>query len=770
MVDKTIDNINPFKAFWERGFERLCPITPPNAELDPRGAMARRIAKNPNADARGKAPGVPGQNGWIGFDFVAHESDPSDLGAWARAGAGVGVKTGRGVIAVDVDVTNARIADATVALAERMLGPAPIRYGRAPKALLVYRTDEEIPYDKVTFSTETEDHALVEVLTEGRQFVAHGVHPKTGKPYSWPDGLPSADKLSTVTHKQLDAFLERIRERMPASQRFTGSTADRSAVDQSNLRGKAEVLAEAVRATPNSSDLFPTRDDYLRFGYAIKAAFGPDREAEAFELFGEWCSKWDGGYNDPDEVDADWRRMKPPFSVGASFVYDMAEKHGGWAGRAKEFFDPIVSPAEGDDFLAAVLNPVSDADDEPVVAPITAKALDFDELDNIPPRQWLYGTKISRRYATILASPGGVGKSSLASLIAASCASGEQLLHDKPVDKLKVLIYNQEDDALELRRRMKPIFAKYGLGREDASRIFILSGRERRLNLLTVGSDGQLHETKDVELLKQEINDKGIDLLICDPLARCHSAPENDTTAQDDIMRIFNQIADETNCGVLLVHHFRKGGEGGSMDSVRGSTALSAGARSILTLTPMSEEEAELQGVDPVLRRHYVRVDDAKNNMAPARAAEWFKLESVNLGNGNEMYPEGDDVQCVVTPDFNTHEPEDPDRRKAVLAQMAEADAAGDPYSPKRQAKKWAGAAITSHYTGLSIAQVLTMLERWERRGFIEQYKHSGKWAYRVNGVATSEDAIRDEREELTPADFFKPVEQAPVAEFDLFT
>jgi hypothetical protein len=42
------------------------------------------------------------------------------------------------------------------------------------------------------------------------------------------------------------------------------------------------------------------------------------------------------------------------------------------------------------------------------------------------------------------------------------------------------------------------------------------------------------------------------------------------------------------------------------------------------------------------------RVDSAKVNLLPPSAAtQWFKLVSVNLGNGTEIYPSGDEVQTV---------------------------------------------------------------------------------------------------------------------------
>jgi hypothetical protein len=40
-------------------------------------------------------------------------------------------------------------------------------------------------------------------------------------------------------------------------------------------------------------------------------------------------------------------------------------------------------------------------------------------------------------------------------------------------------------------------------------------------------------------------------------------------------------------------------------------------------------------------------MDSGKVNLAPARAAKWFKLVGVRLNNGTNLYPNGDEVQTI---------------------------------------------------------------------------------------------------------------------------
>jgi RecA-family ATPase len=50
------------------------------------------------------------------------------------------------------------------------------------------------------------------------------------------------------------------------------------------------------------------------------------------------------------------------------------------------------------------------------------------EPSTIPPREWLYGKHLIRKFATATVAPGGVGKSSLELIEALSIVTGRDLL------------------------------------------------------------------------------------------------------------------------------------------------------------------------------------------------------------------------------------------------------------------------------------------------------------------------------------------------------
>ena len=103
------------------------------------------------------------------------------------------------------------------------------------------------------------------------------------------------------------------------------------------------------------------------------------------------------------------------------------------------------------------------------------------------------------------------------------------------------------------------------------------------------------------------------------------------------------------NIALDVPHHTAKGGANpGNADRGRGASAIKDGARLVYTATTMSEDEAERFGVPVADRRLYIRMDSGKVNITPpAAAAKWFRLVGVALGNGNDLYPAGDNVQTV---------------------------------------------------------------------------------------------------------------------------
>jgi hypothetical protein len=93
---------------------------------------------------------------------------------------------------------------------------------------------------------------------------------------------------------------------------------------------------------------------------------------------------------------------------------------------------------------------------------------------------------------------------------------------------------------------------------------------------------------------------------------------------------------------VHLWHHTRKGGgEKATIESARGAIAFIDACRSARILETMSaKEHAELKAVQSglALAGYYFRSFNGKRNFAPpVDQSDWFKLESIELHNGDAV-------------------------------------------------------------------------------------------------------------------------------------
>ena len=319
-----------FKTLYEAGFQDLVSVIPPNAELS---AMSKI-----QADQAGKAPGRQNAQGtWGGYGWQDYTPTPNAVERWDRSHANIGLKASK-FPAVDIDVVNEGLARVIGDMAAKALGKAPTRIGRYPKRLLMYRSDEKIGKMQVRFKDGMGVEQLVEFLGDGQQYVIAGIHPITREPYSLDVDLtikgPSGLKL--VTREKIETFFADLAETLEMmgceiihADKSAQKAVERQYVDQTGLIAPsiANVVA-AVGLIPNTSEHFPDRDDYIRMGYAIKAACGPDNEAEAFEIFSDWANRWEDGVNSLDTIEADFGRMHPPYELGWEWIADKATKFG----------------------------------------------------------------------------------------------------------------------------------------------------------------------------------------------------------------------------------------------------------------------------------------------------------------------------------------------------------------------------------------------------------------------------------------------------------
>lgn len=281
--------------------------------------------------------------------------------------------------------------------------------------------------------------------------------------------------------------------------------------------------------------------------------------------------------------------------------------------------------------------------------PFPATPLSASELEHIPPRELIYAHFLFKKFISAIGAQGGAGKTAYAFAIALAIAIGKNLLGETVHESGPVWIYNLEDPRVELLRRIKAVIVGHQLQWADIEgRIFLDSGRDRPL-VIAQAKDGVVIAWPQVSDLIAEIRARGIKLLIIDPFVRSHKVEENYNDQIDFVAALWAEVADKGDCAILLVHHFKKGGLSGDASAFRGATALIDASRAAVTLAMMSQEEAkDTFGIAEKDRWQYLRVDNAKLNLAPPpEHAVWLRLEGIDLQNATAER-KSDNVQTVT--------------------------------------------------------------------------------------------------------------------------
>ena len=290
----------------------------------------------------------------------------------------------------------------------------------------------------------------------------------------------------------------------------------------------------------------------------------------------------------------------------------------------------------------------------PLLAPQPEMALDaipaaLPPPQAIPPRAWLYGAFLVRGFVSVLAAPGGVGKSAYALAIALAVATGRPLLGDRVHRAAPTWVLNLEDPMDELDRRVAALCLAHDIDPAALAGLHLHSGRTRPLVMAAFDRQTSRFLYPDRDRIIAAITRAGIGLVIVDPLVKSHMLDENDNRHMDALATAWSEVADATGAAILLVHHVRKGAVNADIDAARGAKSLTDAARAAALLEPMADDDARLLGIPAAEAWRFLKRCDAKANLAPrATRAQWLRLETIPLGNASADYPEGDRVGAVM--------------------------------------------------------------------------------------------------------------------------
>ena len=266
-----------------------------------------------------------------------------------------------------------------------------------------------------------------------------------------------------------------------------------------------------------------------------------------------------------------------------------------------------------------------------------------------PPRPWAFGRILLHRTVTALTAPPGTGKSTWAIQLAIAFSQGRAFGGFEPLRTGPAWVWNNEDDGDELLRRTLAACIAMDINPVDLNgRLYLNSGSDRQLIIAKEHKGGAVLATPDVDRVIDIIKMRGIKLLIVDPFAETFEVEsENNNDAMKKVAALYRYIAQMCECSVLIITHPPKGTtsdrNAGSLDAIRGGGAIGGIVRSAYTLFEMSDDDAELCGVEKERKHFYLRLDNAKGNMGAPKGrgdATWWQREGIALNNGTSDDPE----------------------------------------------------------------------------------------------------------------------------------
>lgn len=258
---------------------------------------------------------------------------------------------------------------------------------------------------------------------------------------------------------------------------------------------------------------------------------------------------------------------------------------------------------------------------------------------SIRPRNWLVDRMLMFKAVTVLLASGSAGKSTFSLALAAHMAVGKPFAGHKCKTACKSIIYNGEDDVEEQSRRLNAICIAYQLDYATVrANILLLSARELKLQLVVREGSRAVRNDTLIAHLTEKCKEDGVGLLVLDPLVKIHQCDENDNVSMDVVMETLTDLAYNSDIAILVLHHTGKASDQkqeqriGNPEISRGASAVINASRVAYTLLNASRQDAEDYGFADNERHMWVRLDDAKMNMALAgETATWFHKEGVKI-------------------------------------------------------------------------------------------------------------------------------------------
>jgi hypothetical protein len=371
---------------------------------------------------------------------------------------------------------------------------------------------------------------------------------------------------------------------------------------------------------------------------------------------------------------------------------------------------------------------ISNADDEGAMQSWPTPYNMFNAL-TLPRREWVYGYDYIKKYISVTASAGGIGKTSAIIVEALAIATGKPLLGTAVKQQENVWIINLEDPISEMQMRTIAAMQHYGLTPDDIKGRLFMDGEDTmQLTLAAEGRDGLITNDNMLAHITRKVRENKIGAVILDPFVSAHLVNENNNGSIQAVVAMLRKLARDTNSSVQLVHHIRKGnGDDATIDSVRGAGSLIGAARAARVINRITPEDAMALGVDEHEALGIFRVDDGKANLAPpSDKAVYRRMQSVEIANGEHIgvateFKLPDLFDGVTT--LNLYN---------VQRTIGKAEEADNAYRASVQADNWVGKAVAEELN-LDLgkpnqkAKAKAIIKQWVSSGSLQVVKLPNK-------------------------------------------
>ena len=559
------------------------------------------------------------------------KSTPELIESW-DADASIGITTGE-VVAIDIDCYDKHVTNAVVKYCNKNIGKGIVRIGKAPKALLLFRTDTPMKKSVSAQFTDTAGNVnAIEILGKGQQLVAYGIHPDTQEEYRWPKACPftiGVSDLPSINLEQISLLFKEFDHIAPSnwqrkstiSEPSTANAANDNVLSIEHMRPPTGLSAKDLAKHLAKMDAEPY-DEWLLVGQALHHEFQASQAG-----LDQWI-KWSENafsYDGDDALKSRWESfstLRDDAVVTMRTVIATAKQRGQ---------DALQEEAE-----------------EQATGLEASKVKKIDPFNfPIHKRQWVVGNRLLAGYITAMFAPGGVSKSMFSMITAASVATGRSLTGEEVHKQGKVWLINNEDDTDEQYRRLAGIAIHHNIPWQTIEdNLYLTCGYGNPYIVAHQSADGSIIAHPNAEKIIAEVKAKNIDYIVFDPFITMHDTEENDNGAIQQVTNVLKHIAKEANVAIEIIHHTKKAGaksdsetHAGDVESGRGASSLKDACRIATTLARMSPKTADKLGINYEDEgRFLVRLDHGKGNFSgPPEGATWFKQVSVQLSNGDTV-------------------------------------------------------------------------------------------------------------------------------------